>query len=186
MISYKPDLAIFAYGLNDSRCGHKPDSFMKAYREIVETTQKECPGALIVLVGPYWNPQYDAEHWQNSNKSGKFGKFGRPGDDIVTSYNEEIRLLAEELGILFVDLYTVLEGSTWLITADDCHFNDLGQRLIGMTIFSQLAQHCSFLAHSSHAMEEQLTSSVYNTGGTNAMPHVINTWRRDDLWKTNP
>ena len=182
MIAYRPDLAIFAYGLNDSRCGHDPKSFMRAYQEIVSTTQHECPNALIMLVGPYWNPQYDAEHWQKQHKPGKFGKFGRPGDDIVTAYNDAIADFAGEIGALYVDVYRMLEGATWLVTQDDCHFNDLGQRLIGMTVFSQLAQHCSFLAKTSDQMEHELASSIRNTGGTNALPHVIDTWRRVDPW----
>ena len=176
MIAYQPDLAMFAYGLNDSRCGHDPDSFMQSYREIVTTTKQECPEALIVLVGPYWNPQYDAEHWQAQNKPGKFGKFGRPGDDIVTAYNAAIAAFANDIGVLFVDVYRVLEGATWLITADDCHFNDVGQRLIGMTVFSTIAQHCSFIAQASNDMESELASSIRTTGGTNALPHVIDTW----------
>ena len=30
MIGYGPDMAVYAYGLNDSRCGHDEDSFMRA------------------------------------------------------------------------------------------------------------------------------------------------------------
>src|SRR5512137_1337292 len=32
MIAYVPDMAVFAYGLNDSRCGQTVDRFMAAYR----------------------------------------------------------------------------------------------------------------------------------------------------------
>ena len=78
--------------------------------------------------------------------------------------------------------YKILEGASWLVTKDDCHFNDVGQRLIGMTVFSQIAQHCSFIAHASNEMERELNSSVRNTGGTNALPHVIDTWRKPDAW----
>src|SRR5919202_4690813 len=34
MIGHKPDLAIYAYGLNDSRCGYAPDGFLRDYEEI--------------------------------------------------------------------------------------------------------------------------------------------------------
>ena len=182
MIAYGPDLAVYAYGLNDSRCGHDVGSFMRAYRKIVETTRQKLPGALVVLVGPYWNLQYDAETWSKPESQRPFGKFGRAGDDLVLAYNQSIAQMAEELGALFVDVYRSLEGSPWLLTADACHFNDIGQRIIGLTAFSTLAIHCSFLSHSSRRAEETLGSSIHNTGGTNALPHVIQTWRQAGEW----
>ena len=107
MIAYKPDMAVYAYGLNDSRCGHAVESFMAAYRTIVGRTREALPDALIVLVGPYWNLQYDAEMWATPKyRNWIFGKFDRAGDDLVTAYNREIAALAEEFGGLFVDVYS--------------------------------------------------------------------------------
>ena len=63
----------------------------------------------------------------------------------------------------FVDVYTVLAGSPWLITKDDCHFNDVGQRLIGMTVFGKIATECSFIAHESRRMEAELGSTIRTT-----------------------
>ena len=63
MIEYRPDMAVYAYGLNDSRCGHVLESFIADYETIVSHTRRTLPDALIVLVGPYWNIQYDAEEW---------------------------------------------------------------------------------------------------------------------------
>ena len=184
MIAYRPDMAVFAYGLNDSRCGHALESFIGAYRTIVTTTRERSPDALVVLVGPYWNLQYDAATWSKPEYKGWFGKFNLPGDDLVLSYNQAIADLAAETHSIFVDVYHVLEGAPWLLTADACHFNDIGQRLIGLTVFSKVAAHCSFLSHKSRSMEEDLKSSIRNTGGTNALPHVIQTWRQADYWKS--
>ena len=36
---------------------------MAAYRTIVGRTRAALPDTLIVLVGPYWNLQYNAEMW---------------------------------------------------------------------------------------------------------------------------
>lgn len=183
MISYRPDMAVYAYGLNDSRCGHAVESFIRAYREIVSKTRESLPNALVVLVGPYWNLQYDARAWANPMYKGRFGKFGLPGDELVLAYNSAIAQLASETGSLFVDVYRVLEGASWLLTTDGCHFNDIGQRIIGLTVLCQVAAHCSFLSHRSRRMEEEMGMGTWNTGGTEALPQVIQTWRRLDRWK---
>ena len=182
MIGYRPDLAIYAYGLNDARCGHSLGSFMRAYREIVVQTKKKLPDALIVLVGPYWNLQFHAETWANPKYRGWFGKFNLPGNRLVTSYNRAIAALARETGVLFVDLYSLLDGATWLLNADACHFNDVGQSIIGMKVFLEIATHCSFLSLKSRTMEKELNLSINNTGGTQALPHVIQSWRKIGGW----
>ncbi|MBI5724455.1 MAG: SGNH/GDSL hydrolase family protein [Planctomycetes bacterium] len=184
MIACRPDMAVFAYGLNDSRCGHALESFIRAYGVIVSKTRESIPDALVVLVGPYWNLLYDAKTWARPEYANfRSGKFGRSGDDLVLAYNQAIAQLASETRSLFVDVYRVLEGAPWLLTADTCHFNDMGQRIIGLTVFCEVAAHCSFLSHKSRRIEEQLNSSIWNTGGTGALPHVIQTWRKADQWK---
>jgi lysophospholipase L1-like esterase len=186
MIAYSPDLAVYAYGLNDSRCGHNLQSFINAYQTIITRTRQALPGTLLVLVGPYWNIQYDQDLWEARYKTrwqAVYGLFDRPGDGLVLAYNQAIAELARTSGALFVDVYSLLEGSPWLMNADACHFNDLGQRLIGMAIFSMLAARCSFLAKKSKAIEESLNLSVSNTGGTDALPHVIHSARKVAGWK---
>jgi lysophospholipase L1-like esterase len=182
MIGYRPDMAVFAYGLNDSRCGHELDSFMRAYRAIVSRTREALPETLVVLVGPYWNLQYDADTWAQPKYEEWFGNFNLPGDDLVLAYNEAIAELASDSGALYVDVYHVLEGAPWLLGADACHFNDIGQRLIGLAVFSQLATHCSFLARKSQRIEKELNANICTTGGTEALPHVIQTWRMPEHW----
>ena len=156
------------------------DSFMKAYSQIVCTTRDRCPDALIVLVGPYWNLQYDAETWALPENQNRFGKFSVPGDELVVSYNDAIAELADQSGAVFVDLYRFLEGASWLLTGDACHFSDVGQHVIGQFVFAQLASRCSFVTHSSRVAEAELGSSVWNTGGTDALPTVVNRWRQRD------
>jgi hypothetical protein len=184
MISYRPDLAVYAYGLNDSRCGHPLNSFMQAYRKIVANTMKKLPDALTVLVGPYWNVQYNAQAWaRGPYEKQRAGKFNVAGDALVTSYNKAIAAMASETGALFIDVYSLLEGATWLLNADACHFNDIGQSLIGMKVFMEIAARSSFLSVKSKRMEDELNLTIRNTGGTEALPEVIDTWRKVDTWK---
>lgn len=183
MIAYEPDLAVYAYGLNDSRCGHDLESFMSAYSTIVYTTKTKLPEALILLVGPYWNLQYDAATWSQQKYHGRFGKFNLGGHDLVLAYNAAISDLAEQTGCLFVDVYSMLEGATWLLAEDACHFLDVGQRIIGLQIFCEMAAKCSFLSYKSREAEKTLRSSIWTTGGTDAMPHVIQSWRNIDKWR---
>jgi hypothetical protein len=136
----------------------------------------------MVLVGPYWNLQYDAPTWADPIYEGRFGKFNLPGDELVRAYNLEIAQLAAEFDTLFVDVYAMLEGASWLLNDDGCHFNDVGQAIIGMKVFCEVAAHCSFAAARSQAMEEQLRLTIWNTGGTEALPHVISTWRAVQSW----
>ena len=183
MLAYNPDMAVYAYGLNDSRCGHTLESFMHTYRIIVSKTREKLPGVLVVLVGPYWNLQYDAEAWAKGKFKDRKSRFDLPGDELVSAYNRSIEELASDVGAVFTDVYHVLEGATWLLTSDACHFNDIGQRVIGLAVFCRLAARCSFLSRTSRKMEMELKSGITNTGGTNALPHVIQTWRKVDNWK---
>ncbi len=133
-------------------------------------------------MGPYWNLQYDAATWSDPKYADWFGKFNKPGDELVLAYNAAIEQMAAELGALFVDVYHILEGATWLLTADACHFNDVGQYIIGLTVFSRVAAQCSFLSRSSRRMEKELATGIRNTGGTSALPHVIEAWRKPARW----
>ncbi len=156
---------------------------MRAYRTVVSKTRESLPDALIVLVGPYWNLQYDTETWSDPKYERWFGKFNRAGVFLVLKYNAAIEELASETGALFVDVYHLLEGATWLLTDDACHFNDVGQHIIGLSVFMQVAAHCSFPAGTSRRMEKELGANISNTGGTDALPHVIQTWRNVERWK---
>lgn len=180
MIAHKPDLAVYAYGLNDSRMGHDTLSFMRDYETIIKDTRTQLRDALIVLVGPYWNPQYEMDLWTRPeyNKAREsFGVAARGGDDLVTAYNERIGDLAASYDCLFVDLYAVLQGALWLIHEDACHYTDVGQATIGMIVFAALATNCSFLAAKSTAAFRDGEFSIRDTGGTNSLPSVISSWR---------
>jgi hypothetical protein len=184
MISYKPDLAVYAYGLNDSRCGHQTKSFIDAYRKILLKTRQSLPDALIVLVGPYWNVQYNVRAWSDPKYHRDFGAFDKPGDELVLSYNSELSKLADEVNGIFVDVYSILEDAIWLLANDSCHFTDLGHNIIGQAVFMKVASNCSFLSAKCKRFEKESTITISTTGGTNALPNVIGKWRQNiNAWK---
>lgn len=183
MISYKPDLAVYAYGLNDSRCGHSRNSFINAYRKILVRTRQALPDALIVIVGPYWNVQYNEKAWADPEYHRDFGAFNASGDELVLSYNAELPKLAQEVNGIFVDVYSILENAIWLLADDSCHFNDVGQTIIGQTVFAQVASQCSFVSARCQRFETETRIHITTTGGTNALPNAIMKWRPVNQWK---
>ena len=185
MISYKPDLSIYAYGLNDSRCGHDTKSFIDAYRKILVKTRQSLPNTLIVVVGPYWNVQYDSEAWRDPKYYRDFfGAFDKSGDELVLSYNSELPNLANEVNGIFVDVYSILEGAIWLLADDSCHFTDVGHTIIGQAVFMKIGSLCSFLSARCQRFETEINITTQTTGGTNALPQVIGRFRQNiNEWK---
>lgn len=181
VLSLEPDLVLFAYGMNDARCGHDAASFLAAYESAIQRTRAALPESLIVIVGPYWVPQFDAELWATPEYDGArqyFGAFGRGGEDLVDTYNRGIADLAGRYDCLFVDTYGPLRGSLWLIhEGDNVHYTDIGQHVLGSLVFATIAANSSFLALKSRAAYSEGGLALQHTGGTNAMPDVVRTWR---------
>jgi lysophospholipase L1-like esterase len=148
VINHNPDMVVYAYGLNDSRCGHPLKSFLGAYESIIRDTREALPDSLLVLVSSYWNLQYDAETWSGPEFENFYSdKANLGGDQLVRSYNEGIRTLAAQYNGLFVNVYLLLEGATWLLNKDYCHFNEIGSSIIGHAVLGEVASRCSFLSN---------------------------------------
>jgi lysophospholipase L1-like esterase len=180
LIGHMPDLAIIAYGLNDSRCGNPAGPFLEDLEKIVADTVNKTD-ALLVLTSPYWNPQYNEEIWNNLDPqpewaSGEYKMFAKTGRDLVWSYVQGIEKLADKYGCLYVDLFTPTENCTWLMHSDQCHFNDLGQRVLGMIIFSVISSNCSFIGAKSARLMTEGGFDIINTGGTQGMSRMIKGW----------
>jgi len=175
VIQQRPDLFLMAYGLNDSRCGNPVESFIRDYGQIVHDVRAET-SALVVCVGPYWNTQYDTDLWNGLDQRPDFGLFNRAGRDLVASYVEAIERVAEQEDCLFVDLFGPFESAHWLLSDDQCHFHDLGQRVLGQTVFCAIAANCSFLSRKSLRIAREGGFTIGNTGGTNAASGPIRRW----------
>ncbi|RLI27239.1 hypothetical protein DRO58_04630 [Candidatus Bathyarchaeota archaeon] len=168
LIALKPDLAIIAYGFNDSRCGYAAEKFLRDLETIVSDVRRETD-ALVVLTSPYWAPQFDPEIWNSLKEKPDFGAFNKVGRELVRSYVIGIRKLAEKYDCIFVDLFTTTEGAIWLLNDDLCHFNDVGHRVIGQLVFNAIAANCSFIGRKSIRQAREGGFNTSNTGGTNAM-----------------
>ena len=179
MIRHQPDIAVFAYGLNDSRCGYDAMSFLADLEYIVADTVKRT-SSLIVLASPCWNTQYDIELWESLPQKPAwvidFSAFAVPGRDIAWSYVVGIRQLAEKFSCLFVDLFTPTEGCTWLLNSDQCHYNDAGHRVLGQLVFNAIACNCSFVGNKSRRIAAEGGFDVPNTGGAQGMSRMIGGW----------
>jgi len=180
LIAPDPDLAILAYGLNDSRCGNPLNSFIGDLEHIVSEAMKKM-NALIVLTSPYWNTQYDEALWNSLDPIpewavGEYELFAKTGRDLVWSYVIEIEKLADKYGCLFVDLFTPTEGCTWLLHDDHCHYNDVGQRVLGHIVFNTIACNCSCIGEKSRRIASHGDFDISNTGGTQGMSRMIAGW----------
>jgi lysophospholipase L1-like esterase len=180
LIKHNPDLAIIAFGLNDSRCGTPQEAFLRD----LETIMEECVNktdALVVIASPYWNTQYSEELWNSLPQkpewaTGEYLAFAKTGRNLVWSYVTGMKKLATKYGCLFVDLFSNTENCTWLLHDDQCHYNDVGQRVLGQIMFTAIACNCSFCGKKSMRIAREGEFDVPNTGGTQGMSRMIYEW----------
>jgi lysophospholipase L1-like esterase len=179
VIGAAPDLVVLAFGLNDSRCGNPVDAFIEDLEAIVADTQART-SALVVITSPYWNTQYNPALWKTHRPSWAddptWAAFTREGDALVTSYVRQMRALAERRKCIFVDLYSLTEDCLWLMNQDQCHFNDVGHRVIGQAVFHAVASRCSFVGRKSIRQAAEAGLDVSNTGGTGATSRMVQLW----------
>jgi hypothetical protein len=180
LIEPQPDLALIAYGLNDSRCGYPTEEFLEDLEKIVSDTVKQT-NALIVLTSPYWNTQYNEKLWDSLKPkpewaTGEYSLFAKTGRALVWSYVEGIEQLSEKYGCLFVNLFNPTENCTWLLHNDQCHYNDVGQRVLGQIVFNTIACNCSFIGTKSSRIAREGNFDIDNTGGTQGLSRMIRGW----------
>jgi lysophospholipase L1-like esterase len=140
-----PDLLVIACVLNDVRGGTPVDVYCNEMNDIVHRI-REKHSPLIVLVGPYHITDFElgGPEWQHATP------------EILSSYNDAMRQLAETLDCLFVDLPSAYQNADWLVHSDGVHGNDLGHRVVANKIFEVLASNCSGLALETRALEKQI------------------------------
>jgi lysophospholipase L1-like esterase len=179
LIDSRPDLAVIAFGLNDSRCGNPVGRFIEDLETIVRGV-RERTDALVVIASPYWNTQYNEDLWKAHTPAWvsdpAWKAFTVSGDALVRSYVEEMRKLAARHSCLFVDLYSLTENCLWLLNPDQVHFNDVGHRLIGQAVFNAIASNCSFIGRKSARLAEEGHLDTTNTGGAQCTSRMIHHW----------
>ncbi len=179
LIEPAPDLGVLAFGLNDSRCGNPVKPFIEDLERIVADTQKRT-STLLVITSPYWNTQYNPAlfnlHRPSWADDPTWAAFTREGDALVKSYVAEMRALADRRSCLFVDLYGLTEDCLWLMNDDQCHFNDVGHRVIGQAVFNRIASSCSFVGRKSIRQAREAGLGTSNTGGAGATSRMVQYW----------
>jgi lysophospholipase L1-like esterase len=140
-----PDLLIISYGLNDARGGTPLALFCEELRRLIARVREQMQ-PLIVLLGPYYITDFTvgAPHWTHGSL------------ELLCSYNDAIRTVADECECLFVDLLQAYGNADWLVHGDGVHANDLGHRVVANRIFEALASNCSGLAIETQALEQHL------------------------------
>jgi lysophospholipase L1-like esterase len=136
LIAHDPDLVFLSYGLNDSRGGTPPETFRRAYQELIDRIRARID-PVIVIVNTYYMHEIfysHCEHWEESSY------------DLTDVYNLVIRQIAEANGLILADVYSAEIGVDWIIDEDHCHPNDLGHRIIANRIFEAVVRNCSFVA----------------------------------------
>lgn len=136
LIAHAPDLVFLSYGLNDSRGGTPPETFRKAYQELIDRIRAKID-PVIVLVNTYYMHEFlysNCEHWEESNY------------DVTEVYNLIIKQLGEANGLILADVYSAEIGVDWIIDPDHCHPNNLGHRLIANRVFEAIVRNCSFVS----------------------------------------
>lgn len=140
---FRPDLFVFAYGLNDMRAGMDLGLFMEDMETILRGVRQACR-PLTVLVSVYHMTGFD---W--------YAPFNRGGVAATERYNEAIRALADRAGCLYADVRAAEGPADWVIHQDGVHANQVGNLLIANRIFEVLATHCSGLSAAVRARDEQ-------------------------------
>ena len=136
LIAHDPDLVFLSYGLNDSRGGTPPETFRRAYQELIDRIRGRID-PVIVIVNTYYMHEIlysRCEHWEESSY------------DVTDVYNLVIRQIAEANGLILADVYSAEIGVDWIIDEDHCHPNDLGHRIIANRVFEAVVRNCSFVA----------------------------------------
>jgi len=59
---------------------------------------------------------------------------------------------------------------------DQCHYNDVGHRVIGLAIFNVIAQNCSFIGKKSIRLAREVSLDITNTGGSQCTSRMIQFW----------
>ncbi len=136
VIALRPDMLFLSYGLNDSRGGTPPETFRRAYQQLIDRIRAHIDPTIVIL-NTYYMHEYlyrHCEHWEESNY------------DITEVYNLVIRQLADSNHLILADVYAAEVGVDWIIDPDHCHPNDLGHRLVANRVFEAIVRHCSFVA----------------------------------------
>ena len=146
LLLVRPDLAIFAVGINDSAVSakdFKPDKFKENYRRLIAMVRRANPDCAFIFI--------------TNNDSYRYVRRGMTWNANAEAVRQAMTELAEEYGAGLWDLYGLMGGAhtveKWrdagLVKADRLHFTDMGYELLGDLFVQALMQD-----HDNRAEEE--------------------------------
>lgn len=120
IVTLNPDLITIAYGINDFHAGTTLNTFISDYRNYLQEVIDSCPDAVIIVCGLCYKGND-----QDSKK--------------VREWNNAIREMTEEFGLIYCETYDDMYGINWLL-ADGLHPNNAGYRVMASTVFRTLSE----------------------------------------------
>ncbi len=121
IVPHAPDILTIAYGTNDRTAGTTIADFISDYRGYLTEIMASCPDTMIIVCGlPY----------------------SRTQTSQVCSYrewNQAIKALAEEFGLIYCDCFDDMYGTSWLL-ADNVHPTNAGYRAMKNALIRTLNQ----------------------------------------------
>ena len=131
----KPDLAIFAIGINDSACkavDFKPEVFKENYRRLIRLIREQSPDCAFVFI--------------TNNDSYRYISRGMTYNHNGPTVQKAMFELAKEYGAAVWDVYDIMGGKDsvikWrnagLVKSDRLHFTQEGYVLLGDMLYNAL------------------------------------------------
>ena len=131
----KPDLAIFAVGINDSACkavDFKPEVFKENYRRLIRLIREQSPDCAFVFI--------------TNNDSYRYISRGMTYNHNGPTVQKAMFELAKEYGAVVWDVYDIMGGKDsvikWrnagLVKSDRLHFTQEGYVLLGDMLYNAL------------------------------------------------
>ncbi len=131
VISFKPDLVIIAYGLNDMRAGMPPSDFYVELKKIVDRI-RDYGNPLTVIVNVYHMSAY---HY--------YPPFDKGSTEKTREYNTMLLEFTEENNCVYADVWSAEGQKDYLIHQDTVHANKVGNMLIANRVFESVIQAAS-------------------------------------------
>ena len=131
----KPDLAIFAVGINDSACkavDFKPEVFKENYRKLIRLIREQSPDCAFIFI--------------TNNASYRYISRGMTYNHNGPTVQKAMFELAKEYGAAVWDVYDIMGGKDsvikWrnagLVKSDRLHFTQEGYVLLGDMLYNAL------------------------------------------------
>ncbi|MBO4923802.1 MAG: hypothetical protein J5382_06715 [Bacteroidales bacterium] len=131
----KPDLAIFAVGINDSACkavDFKPERFKENYRRLIRLIREQSPDCAFIFI--------------TNNDSYRYIRRGMTYNHNGPTVQKAMFELAKEYGAAVWDVYDIMGGKDsvikWrdagLVKSDRLHFTQEGYVLLGDMLYNAL------------------------------------------------